>query len=132
MVKSKEKVMKMYPKSVDRLSVLPTILEGRASDGGSINRSIDASNSEQGTKYTGETLTGQKTSGDREHVHVEGPWAPLHPKVAEDGSETHSNGEKSLWNDETLHCVTNDQLQVSNGYPIENGLTRPTAFQLGM
>ena len=90
---------------MDRLLGSPTILEFRASDASSINRSVDASDSEQGAEHTRETLTSQKTGGDREHVHVEGRWTPLHPDVVEDGPETHSDGEDSLWNDEALRCV---------------------------
>ena len=94
-----------YHKSVDKLLALSTVLEARASDGGSINGSIDASDSKQSTEHTRKALTGHKTCGNREHVHVNGRWALLHPKVVEDGSENHSDREGSLWKDEALHCV---------------------------
>jgi hypothetical protein len=102
MAKPKESVTKSYPKSVDRLSILSAVLKARTSDGSSVNRSVDTSDGEQGTEHTGKTLAGQKTSGNREHVHVKGRWAPLHPNVVEDGSETHSDGEGSLGEDEAL------------------------------
>ena len=79
-----------------------------------MNGSINASDGEQGTKHTSETFTGQKTSGDREHVHVEGRWVPLHPKVIEDRSKAHSDGEESLGDNEALYRVMNDQLPVLN------------------
>ena len=91
---------------------LSTVLEARTSDGSTMNGSVNTSNSEQGPEYTGQTLTGQKTSGDREHVHVEGRWAPLHPKMIEDRSKTHSDGEESLGDNESLYRVMNDQLPV--------------------
>ena len=90
---------------MDKLGALSTVLEARASDNGSINGSIDASDSEQGTEHSRETLTGHKTCGDGEHVGIKGRWAPLHPKVVEGGSESHGDRVGSLWEDEALHCV---------------------------
>lgn len=58
--------------SVDRLLVSSTILKTRASDGNSANEPIYPTDNEQGTEHTSKTLTGQKTSGDPEHVHVDG------------------------------------------------------------
>ena len=102
MAKPKESITKPYPKSVDRLPILSAVLKARASDGSSVNRSIDTSDGEQGTKHTSKTLAGQKTSGNRKHVHVKGRWAPPHPNVVEDGSETHSDRVGSLGEDEAL------------------------------
>lgn len=82
--------------------VSPTVLEARASNAGPVNGSIHTSDSEQCTKHAGETLTSQKASGDREHVRVEGRWAPLHPNLVEYGSKNHGDGEVSLRNDEAL------------------------------
>ena len=90
------------------MSILSAILEAWTSDGGSVNGSVNASDGKQGAKDTSEPFTGQKTSGDREHVHIEGRWAPLRPKVVEDGSEAHSYGKESLWDNEALYHVMNN------------------------
>ena len=102
MAKPKESAAKPYQKSVDRLSILSTILKAWTSDGSSVNGSADTSDSEQGTKHTGKTLAGHKTSGNREHVHVKGRRTPLHPNMVKGGSETHGDGRGSLVDDEAL------------------------------
>ena len=42
-----------------------------------MNRSVNACDGEQGAEHTGETLTGQKISGDCEHVHVNADELPF-------------------------------------------------------
>ena len=79
-----------------------------------MNGPVDPGDGEQGTEHTSKTLPGQKASRDREHVHVERRWAPLHPNVVENRPETHSDGEERLGNNETLRCMVNDQLPVLN------------------
>lgn len=93
------------PKGVGGSSILSTELKGRTSNGSSINRPIDTSDSEQGSEHPCETLAGQKASSDGEHVHVEVRWVPLHPNMIEDGSTSHGDGEERLGENETLDCV---------------------------
>lgn len=84
---------------------LSAVLKARASYSSSIDGSIDASDGKQGAEHAPEALTGQKTSRDREHVHVVGRRAPLHPNFVNGGPDGHSDGEGSLWKDEPLDCV---------------------------
>ena len=90
-----------------RSLALSAILGARASDGSSVSGLIDPSDRERGTERTSKTLTGQKTSRDRDCVHVEGRWAPLHLNGVEDGPGAHSDA-KGLGNNEALDRVTND------------------------
>ena len=93
---------------------LSAVLETRASYSTSVNKPIDPGDGQQGTEHTSKTLPGQKTSREREHVHVERRWAPLHSNVVENRSETHSDGEERLGNGETLRYMVNDQLPAPN------------------
>lgn len=71
---------------------------------------VNLCHSQKGLEDTADTLTGEETCGDGEHVHVVAGRAALRPVIVEDGACTHGNGVEGLRNEEG----------DTNGVPVGN------------
>jgi len=90
---------------------------GRASHRRTILGTIHTRDSQDGLEHTSETLTGEETSRDGEHVHVERLGVALEPDVGEHGASSHGEGVVRHGHDE----AETDSVPVGNPVPVLAG-----------